>query len=84
MKACLGRLKGHRYPNAPWVQCPEVQLQNRARNLEFGFSRVVIFAGEGHVPLTFGSFWHSFTSFSNVSLAEKDEQTRPRLPQLKL
>ena len=40
-------------------------------NLEFGFSRVVVFAGEGHVPLTFGSFWHSFTSFQNVSAADK-------------
>ena len=48
-----------------------------SRNLEFGFSRVVIFAGEGHVPLTFGSFWHSFTSFSNVSLAEKMSRRDP-------
>jgi hypothetical protein len=38
---------------------------------------VVIFAGKDHVPLTFGSFWHSFTSFSNVSLAEKESRNDP-------
>jgi hypothetical protein len=47
------------------------------RNLEFGFSRVIIFAGEGHVPLTFGSFWHSFTSFSNVLVSEKLSRNDP-------
>ena len=29
------------------------------------------------MPLTFGSFWHSFTSFSNVSLAEKESRNDP-------
>ena len=48
-----------------------------SRDLEFGFSRVVIFAGKDHVPLTFGSFWHSFTSFSNVSLAQKESRNDP-------
>src|SRR3984957_11273844 len=67
----LGSLKGHSYPNAPWVHAQKFSFKP-TRNLEFGFSRVVVFAGEGHVPLTFGSFWHSFTSFSNVSVAEKE------------
>jgi Capsule assembly protein Wzi len=61
----FGSLKGHRYPNAPWIHAEKFSFKP-TRNLEFGFSRVVVFAGEGHVPLTFGSFWHSFTSFSNV------------------
>jgi len=30
-------------------------------NLEFGFSRTVVFGGKGH-PFTWGSFWNSFTS----------------------
>jgi membrane-associated phospholipid phosphatase len=30
-------------------------------NLEFGFSRTVIFGGQGH-PFTLGTFWNSFTS----------------------
>lgn len=32
-----------------------------SENLEFGFSRTVMFAGQGH-PLTFGNFFTSFTS----------------------
>ena len=72
----LGSLKGHSYPNAPWVHAQKFSFKP-TRNLEFGFSRVVVFAGEGHVPLTFGSFWHSFTSFSNVSVAEKESRNDP-------
>jgi hypothetical protein len=40
-------------------------------NLEFGFTRSVIWGGQGHVPITIGSFFHSFFSFQNVSDAEK-------------
>jgi hypothetical protein len=72
----FGSLKGHSYPNAPWVHAQKFSFKP-TRNLEFGFSRVVVFAGEGHVPLTFGSFWHSFTSFSNVSVAEKESRNDP-------
>ena len=72
----FGSLKGHRYPNAPWVHAQKFSFKP-TRNLEFGFSRVVIFAGKDHVPLTFGSFWHSFTSFSNVSLEEKEGRNDP-------
>ncbi len=66
----FGSLKGHRYPNAPWIHAEKFSFKP-TRNVELGFSRVVVFAGKDHVPLTFGSFWHSFSSFSNVSLAEK-------------
>jgi Capsule assembly protein Wzi len=72
----FGSLKGHRYPNAPWVHAEKFSFKP-TRNLEFGFSRVVVFAGKDHVPLTFGSFWHSFTSFSNVSFAEKEGRNDP-------
>jgi len=72
----FGSLKGHRYPNAPWIHAEKFSFKP-SRNLEFGFSRVVVFAGEGHVPLTFGSFWNSFTSFSNVSLARKESRNDP-------
>jgi hypothetical protein len=72
----FGSLKGHSYPNAPWLHAQKFSFKP-TRNLEFGFSRVVVFAGEGHVPLTFGSFWHSFTSFSNVSVAEKESRKDP-------
>ena len=72
----FGSLKGHRYPNAPWVQAQKFSFKP-TRDLEFGFSRVVIFAGKDHVPLTFGSFWNSFSSFSNVSLAQKESRNDP-------
>jgi hypothetical protein len=72
----FGDLKGHRYPNSPWVHAEKINFKPTP-NLEFGFSRVVMFAGEGHVPLTFGSFWHSFTSFQNVTAAEKLSRNDP-------
>jgi len=75
-EAFLGDLKGWVYPNEPWVQAQKFSFKP-TRNLEFGFSRVIIFAGEGHVPLTFGSFWHSFTSFSNVPVSEKLSRNDP-------
>jgi hypothetical protein len=75
-EAIFGDLKGHRYPNAPWVHAQKVNFKPTP-NLEFGFSRVVVFAGEGHVPLTFGSFWHSFTSFQNVPPSEKTSRNDP-------
>ncbi len=72
----FGSLKGQSFPRNPWVHAQKFSFQPTP-NLEFGFSRVVVFAGEGHVPLTFGSFWHSFAGFSNVSLAEKDSRLDP-------
>jgi hypothetical protein len=72
----FGDLKGHRYPNAPWVHAQKINFKPTP-NLEFGFSRVVVFAGEGHVPLTFGSFWHSFASFQNVPASEKFSRKDP-------
>jgi hypothetical protein len=72
----FGSLKGHRYPNAPWVHAEKFSFKP-FRDLEFGFSRVVVFAGKDHVPLTFGTFWHSFTSFSNVTEAEKESRNDP-------
>ena len=75
-EAFLGDLKGWTHPREPWVQAQKFSFKP-TKDIEFGFSRVVIFAGEGHVPLTFGSFWHSFTSFSNVPVAEKLSRNDP-------
>jgi hypothetical protein len=75
-EAFFGDLKGWDYPREPWVHAQKLSFKP-TENIEFGFSRVVIFAGEGHVPLTFGSFWHSFTSFSNVPAAEKMSRNDP-------
>jgi hypothetical protein len=75
-EATFGDLKGHRYPNQPWVHTGKVNFKPTP-NLEFGFSRIVMFAGQGHVPLTFGTFWHSFSSFQNVPASEKFSRNDP-------
>lgn len=62
----VGNLQGHTSPSSPWIHGEKISFKP-SPNFEFGVSRTVVFAGEGHVPLTFGSFWNSFTSFSNVS-----------------
>jgi len=74
-EAVFGELK-QQYPKNPWVQAEKVNFKPTP-NLEFGFSRVIVFAGEGHVPLTFGSFWHSFSSFSAVTPAVKASRLDP-------
>jgi len=58
--AFFGKLSGHQFPRQPYVHGQKITLQV-TKNLEFGFSRTVVFAGEGH-PLTFGSFWRGFIS----------------------
>jgi Capsule assembly protein Wzi len=56
----FGEMPGHRSPSGPYIHGQKISFQP-TRNLEFGFSRTVMFAGSGH-PLTFGSFWNSFIS----------------------
>jgi hypothetical protein len=72
----VGSLKGHTDPNDPWVHMEKFAF-NPTQNFEFGFSRTVIWGGKGHVPITFGSFWNSFTSFQNVSVATKFSRNDP-------
>ena len=74
-EAIFGELK-QQYPRDPWVHAEKIQFKP-TQNLEFGFSRIVVFAGEGHVPLTFGSFWRSFSSFQNVTVADKFSRNDP-------
>jgi hypothetical protein len=72
----VGSLQGHTYPNEPWVHMEKIAF-NPTPDFEFGFSRTVIWGGKGHVPITFGSFWNSFTSFQNVSAATKFSRNDP-------
>ena len=46
-------------------------------NLEFGFTRNDVFGGQGHVPITFGSFWNAFTSINDVSANVKFSRNDP-------
>src|SRR5450631_927370 len=72
----VGSLKGHTFYNDPWVHAEKINFKP-TRNLEFGFERTVIWGGKGHVPITFGSFFRSFFSFQNVTVAEKNSRNDP-------
>jgi hypothetical protein len=66
----VGSLKGHSYPNDPWVHMEKISFKP-TRDLEFGFDRLTIWGGKGHEPITLHTFLHSFFSFQNVPPAEK-------------
>ena len=62
----VGSLKGHTDPNDPWVHVEKVSFKPY-RDLEFGFSRMVVWGGKGHEPITLHTFLKSFFSFQNVT-----------------
>jgi hypothetical protein len=66
----VGSLKGHTYPNAPWVHMEKISFKP-TRDLEFGFDRLTIWGGAEHAPITIYTFLHSFFSFQNVTGSEK-------------
>ena len=66
----VGSLKGHTYPNDPWVHMEKISFKP-TRDLEIGFDRLTIWGGKGHEPITLHTFLHSFFSFQNVTGAEK-------------
>lgn len=72
----VGPLRGHTVPGAPWIHMEKISFKP-TENLEFGFERSVIWGGEGHEPITVGSFLRSFFSFSNVSEAQKLSRNDP-------
>jgi len=57
----FGKLSGHQYPPNPYIHGEKISFKP-TENLEFGFSRTAVFAGQGLTPLTFGTFWNSLTS----------------------
>ena len=57
----FGQMAGHQYPPRPFIHGEKFSFKPTA-NLEFGFARTAVFAGEDVTPLTFGTFWKSFTS----------------------
>ena len=72
----FGSLAQHQFPAGPYMFGQKISVKP-VPNLELGIARTVIFAGEGHVPLTFGSFWNSFTSFQNVPVSVKFSRNDP-------
>lgn len=60
----FGKLSGHQFPNQPFFYGQKINF-SPTKNLELGFSRDAVIAGAGVAPMTFGTFWHSFTSTSS-------------------
>jgi hypothetical protein len=60
----FGRLSGHMYPRQPYFYGQKINF-SPTKNLELGFSRDAVIAGDGSTPLTFGNFWKSFISTSS-------------------
>jgi membrane-associated phospholipid phosphatase len=61
----FGKLSGHHFPPDPFMYGEKISFQP-TKNLELGFSRTAVFAGQGKTPLTIGTFWRSFTSANDV------------------
>jgi hypothetical protein len=61
----FGKLSGHHFPPDPFMYGDKISFQP-TKNLELGFSRTAVFAGQGKTPLTFGTFWRSYSSVSDV------------------
>lgn len=72
----FGALEGHQFPAGPYFFGQKVSFKPTP-NLEFGFTRNDAFGGQGHVPITFGSFWNSFTSFNDVTPQVKFSRNDP-------
>jgi membrane-associated phospholipid phosphatase len=72
----FGSLAQHHFPPGPYMFGQKFSCKP-LRDLSLSISRTVIFAGQGHVPLTFGSFWNSFTSFTNVPVSVKFSRNDP-------
>ncbi|MBW4037900.1 MAG: capsule assembly Wzi family protein [Acidobacteria bacterium] len=79
----VGSLKGHAYPNEPWVHSEMFSFAPTS-NFQFGFERSVIWGGHGHgclqpngvvtpcdEPITIGTFLRSFFSISDTTGPEK-------------
>jgi hypothetical protein len=66
----VGSLKGHTYPNSPWVHSTMFSFRP-SRDFEFGFQRTVIWGGADHTPVTIHTFLHSFFDTNDTTNAEK-------------
>jgi hypothetical protein len=72
----VGDLKGHNVPRDPWVHA-EMFSFRPTENFEFSFQRTVIWGGEGHAPVTIGTFLHSFFDTNDTAPEEKAGRNDP-------
>ena len=86
----FGQLSGHTtLPQSPFIYGQKLSFKPFGRyaigkngyhpfqGIEISFARTNVFAGKDHVPLTFGSFWNSFTSFGAVPADVKFSRNDP-------
>ena len=71
-----GSLKGHTYPNSPYVHA-EMFSFRPTNSFEFGFERTVIFGGHGHAPVNIHLFLKSFFSLSDTGATLKLSREDP-------
>ncbi|HEY6448634.1 MAG TPA: capsule assembly Wzi family protein [Acidobacteriaceae bacterium] len=72
----VGSLKGHTFPNDPWIHMEEISFKPSV-NMEIGFSRVVIWGGDGHEPVTLHTFLRSFFSVAAPKFNVKNSPLDP-------
>ena len=86
----VGAVPGHQYPVQPYMHAEKISIKP-TRDLELGWSRVVIWGGKGrqcldantgafytcNVPITLHTFFKSFFSIQNVSEQEKFSRDDP-------
>jgi hypothetical protein len=71
-----GSLKGHTYPNSPWVHSEQFAFQP-TKNVTVTFQRTIIFGGQGHEPVTLHTFLKGFFNWNDVTNAEKISRDDP-------
>jgi len=71
-----GSLKGHTYPNHPWVHS-EIASFAPTSNFQFGFQRTIIFGGAGHAPVTLHTFLKGFFSVNDTTAGLKFSRNDP-------
>jgi hypothetical protein len=72
----VGSLKGHTDPNDPWTHMEKISFKPY-RDLEIGFSRLVVWGGKGHEPVTIHTFLKSFFSTTAGTAAQKFSRDDP-------
>lgn len=86
----LGQLSGHtQFPQSPFIYGNKLSFKpfgsysigkngyHPFQGIEISFARTDVFAGQNHVPMTFGSFWNAFSSFTSVPPEVKFSRNDP-------
>ncbi len=72
----IGSLKGHTYPNAPWVHS-ETIAATLLQSFEVSAQRSIIFGGAGVQPVTLGTFFDGFFSTTDTTASQKFGRDNP-------